>query len=62
MNDEFIVHEVPEFTLYQVMTRGDREAVVKLLSDRLALELPLIPNTTSTSSLGLKAAWFGPAG
>ncbi len=61
MNDEFIVHEVPEFALYQVMTRGDREAVAELLSDRLALELPLIPNTTSTSSLGLKATWFGPA-
>ncbi len=60
MNAEFSVYEISTFALYQVMTRGDCKATAELLSDRLSLELPLIPNTTSTGSMNLKALWFGP--
>jgi sarcosine oxidase subunit gamma len=60
MNDEFTMHEISAFTLYHVMTRGDCKAVAERLSKRLALDIPLTPNTTSTNSQHLKALWFGP--
>ena len=60
MSGEITVQEISVFTLYHVITRGDPEAAAKLLFNRLDLELPLIPNTTSTNLQQLKALWFGP--
>ncbi len=60
MKDEFTIQEITAFTLYHVMTRGDCNGPVELLDERLALEIPLTPNTTSTNSQDSKAIWFGP--